>query len=206
MSSPKHASKYLGRKRDPATAAVVKERSLALQKAGRLLQHTFLPPIDPPTSVLSNHCMNMIWIPGISEQGSSVLFWDWAGYYLGPSRVLDGVLESVNTRCLKDRNGMMHRIDMALVRLPDGILKAFPTRHVFLAGRVQDGRCIRLTKKAKVRRPLCTVTSLLRQGSPLPGYVIDGFPVDEWGNRGRGRGRDKRALSEYVLDGFRFNE
>ena len=173
MTSP-----WVGRKRDPATAAVVSERSLALQKAGRNLIRTFLPPTDPPTSFIPTNCIKVLLGQGIAEQGSPVVVWDWT-----TSRLLDGVLESVNARSVKGRDDRTHRIDMALVRVTEGILKAFPACHVFLAGRMQDGRYVRLSKKAKVKRPHCSVTSMLRKESSLPYYVLDGFPVDEWGNR-----------------------
>ena len=82
--------KWGGTQRDDATAAVVSERSLAIQRAVRLLQRTFLPPVVPPTSVLPTHSIKALWRPGVSEQGSPVIVWD-----LSTSLPLHGVLERV---------------------------------------------------------------------------------------------------------------
>ena len=127
--------KWGGTKRDDATAAVVSERSLAIQRAVRVLQRTFLPPVVPPTSVFPTHSIKVHWNPGVSEQGTPVIVWD-----SSTSLLLHGTLESINTRSVKASDGHVHVIDVALVRLPHGFLRAFPACHVFLSGLMHNGR------------------------------------------------------------------
>ena len=196
--------KWGGTKRDDATAAVVSERSLAIQRAVRLLQRTFLPPVVPPTSVFPTHSIKVHWNPGVSEQGTPVIVWD-----SSTSLLLHGTLESINTRSVKASDGHVHVIDVALVRLPHGFLRAFPACHVFLSGLMHNGRLIPQPKmkvchdvhpyKKKVHAHHRGAS--VRKASPIPQHVLDGFPDpdDHFGNP---RASHTSPIPSHVLAGF----